>query len=211
MAYDMHLKKRPTGGNQRAAQELAPVFAADAVRAIRSAAEALNALSKTTDPTPEQMLSAVLQWHTGLAEISRPVHEMLGCAVLGGAAVSTTASKLSVRPQTLSSWLAGTVARWRGLEMKRVKKGEWEPLHVADQQVSASERQNPTEPAAASPSTDGPSTSQDAAGTGAVTAGTGQVTAGASAPSGISAADQAELDRLGIDLNQVTDDVARGQ
>lgn len=182
MAYSMHLKSRPTGGNQRAAAELAPLFAADALKAISTAAEALAALSKTTDPTPEQMLSAVLQWRTGLAEISRLGHELLGCAVLGGASVSTTATKLSVRPQTLSSWLAGTVADHRGTEQKRVGKGVWEPLQRSELHVSRSGPQNPAEPAAASPPADGPSTSQDAAGTGSLTVGTGQVAVGDLAP-----------------------------
>ncbi|SHP27612.1 Uncharacterised protein [Mycobacteroides abscessus subsp. abscessus] len=182
MAYDMHLKSKPTGGNQRMAAELAPGLAADALKAIRTAAEALNALSKTTDPTPEQTLSAVLTWHAGLAEISRLGHELLGCAVLGGAAVSTTATKLSVRPQTLSSWLAGTVADHRGTEQKRVGKGAWEPLQRSEQQVSTSEPQNPAEPAAASPPAGGPSTWQDAAGTGMDSPGTGQVSVGDFAP-----------------------------
>lgn len=182
MAYSMHLKKTPTGGNQRAAQELAPGFAADALKAIRAAAEALNALSKTDAPTPEQTLSAVLTWHAGKKEIARLEHELLGCAVLGGAAPSTTAAKLSVRPQTLSAWLAGTVADLRGQELKRVGKGAWEPLQRSDQQIYPSEPQNPAEPAAASPSADGPSMSHDAAGTGPVTVGTGQVTAGDFAP-----------------------------
>ncbi|MBF9519507.1 hypothetical protein [Mycobacteroides chelonae] len=194
MAYSMHLKSKPTGGNQRAAAELAPLFAADALKAISTAAEALAALSKATDPTPEQMLSAVLQWNTGLAEINRLGHELLGCAVLGGAAVSTTATKLSVRPQTLSSWLAGTVADHRGTEQKRVGKGEWKPLRPSDQQVPGSEPRNPAEPAAASPSADGPSTSQDAAGAGLNQVGTGQVSVGASALSGSSGPKESVVD-----------------
>ncbi|NOR99716.1 hypothetical protein [Mycobacteroides abscessus] len=194
MAYDMHLKKTPTGSNQRMAAELAPGLAADALKAIRTAAEALNALSKTTDPTPEQTLSAVLTWHAGLAEISRLGHELLGCAVLGGAAVSTTATKLSVRPQTLSSWLAGTVADHRGQEQKRVGDRKWEPLQPADLHVSDDEPQNPVGPDAASQPADGRYTSQDAAGTGVNQVGTRQVSAGTSAPSGSSEPDAAAVE-----------------
>lgn len=126
MAYNMTLKRPPTGGNQRAAAELAPIFAAEALKAVRTAAEALNALSKADAATPEQTLSAVLTWRVGLAEIQRLERELLGCAVLGGAAVSTTATKLSVRPQTLSSWLASTVARWRGTEPQARGEGRVE-------------------------------------------------------------------------------------
>jgi len=194
MAYSMHLKKTPTGGNQRAAQELAPGFAADALRAIRSAAEALNALSKTGAPTPEQTLSAVLTWRAGQAEIQRLERELLGCAVLGGAATSTTATKLSVRPQTLSSWLAGTVSDLRGRELKRVGDGKWEPLQPADLHVSDYEPKNPVGPAAASQPADGRYTSQDAAGTGVNQVGTRQVSVGASAPSRSSEPDAAAVE-----------------
>lgn len=202
MAYSTHLKSKPTGGNQRAAAELAPAFAADALRAISSAAEALAALSKTTNPSPEQVLSAVLTWHVGQQEIQRPVHELLGCAVLGGQSVSTTATKLSVRPQTLSSWLAGTVARWRGTEMKHAGKGVWEPLRFADQQVSGPAVTNGPGDDAPSAASDGPSMSADAAGMGRNTVGAGSVTVGAA---GLSDADHAELDRLGVDVDTVID------
>lgn len=179
MSYSMHLKAKPTGGNQRAAAELAPTFAADALKAISTAAEALAALSKTATPTPEQTLSAVLTWRAGQQAIQRLERELLGCAVLGGAAPSTTATKLSVRPQTLSAWLAGTVSDLRGQELKRVGKGVWESLRPADLHVSASEPGNPTNPAAPSPSNGGRCTSQDAAGAGLNQPGTRQVSAGA--------------------------------
>jgi len=210
VAYSMHLKSKPTGGNQRASAELAPTFARDALTAISSAAEALNALSKTTDPTPEQMLSAVLTWRAGQAEIQGLERELLGCAILGGAAASTTATKLSVRPQTLSAWLAGTVSDLRGRELKRVGDGKWEPLQPADLHVSDDEPQNPAEPAAASPSADGPSTSQDAAGTGSVTVGTGQVRSGTSAPDLSTEELEAEVRAQGIDVNKVIADSIGG-
>lgn len=195
MAYSMYLKRKSTGSNQRMSQELAPAFAADALKAIGTAAEALHALSKTTDPTPEQMLSAVLQWHSGLAEIARPVHELLGAAVLGGAAVSTTASKLSVRPQTLSSWLAGTVAQWRGTEMRRAERGVWEPLRPSEQHISGLAVTNGPGDDARSTSSDGASGSATAAGAGRKTAGTGADAAGDDVDPEVLAAALADVER----------------
>ncbi|MBS4102934.1 hypothetical protein [Tsukamurella paurometabola] len=173
MSFPMYLKRRATGSNQRAAGELAPLRAAEAIRAIGTAAEALAALSKATDPTPEQALSAVLTWRAGQQDIQRLERELLGCAVLGGAAVSTTAAKLSVRPQTVSSWLGSTAARWRGQEMKRVEKGKWEPLNAADQHVSGAETGNVPSDDAPSTSNDGGSGSGDAASAGRDAVGTG--------------------------------------
>ncbi len=174
MSFPMYLKRRATGSNQRMSTELAPLRAAEAIRAIGTAAEALAALSKATAPSPKQTLSAVLTWRAGQAEIARLERELLGCAVLGGEAVSTTAAKLSVRPQTLSSWLAGTAARWRGQEMRRVEKGKWEPLNPSDQQV-------PSSKADISPSDDAPSTSNAAPSGSGDAAGAGRETVGAGA------------------------------
>ncbi|BDD80283.1 hypothetical protein TPB0596_00460 [Tsukamurella pulmonis] len=173
MSFPMYLKRTSTGSNQRMSQELAPLRAAEAIRAIGHAAEALAALSKATAPTPEQVLSAVLTWRAGQQDIQCLERELLGCAVLGGQAVSTTAAKLSVRPQTLSSWLAGTVARWRGQEMRRVEKGVWEPLRPADQQIPGSEAGNGPRDDAPSTSNAGLSGSGGAAGAGRDTVGTG--------------------------------------
>lgn len=174
MSFPMYLKRKPSGSNQRMAGELAPMRAVEAIRAIGTAAEALAALSKASAPTPEQTLSAVLTWRAGQAEIARLERELLGAAVLGGAAVSTTAAKLSVRPQTLSSWLAGTAAQWRGQEMRRVERGAWEPLNPSDQQV-------PSAKAEISPSDDAPSTSNAAPYTGAVAGSAGRDTVGTGA------------------------------
>ncbi len=200
MSFPMYLKRKASGSNQRMSQELAPLRAAEAIRAIGTAAEALHALSKAAAPTPEQTLSAVLTWRAGQQEIQRLERELLGAAVLGGQSVSTTAAKLSVRPQTLSSWLAGTVARWRGQEMRRVEKGKWEPLNAADQHVSGAETANYASDDAPSTPTDALSMSAPAAGAGRDTVGTGADAAGAV---GLSDADRAELQRLGIDMREV--------
>lgn len=172
MSFPMYLKRKPTGSNQRMSQELAPLRAAEAIRAIGTAAEALAALSKATAPTPEQTLSAVLTWRAGQAEIQRLERELLGAAVLGGAAVSTTAAKLPVRPQTLSGWLGSTAAQWRGTEMKRLEKDRWEPLNLVDLQVPAQETMNSPSDDARSMPNGGPSGSTPAAGTGRNTSGT---------------------------------------
>lgn len=211
MSFPMYLKRKPSGSNERMAGELAPMRAAEAIRAIGTAAEALAALSKATDPTPEQTLSAVLTWRAGQQEIQRLERELLGCAVLGGAAVSTTAAKLSIRPQTLSSWLGSTVARWRGTEMKRLERGAWEPLNPSDQQV-------PSSKAEISPSDDAPSTSNvapsgsgDAAGARRNTVGAGADAVGEDIDPEVLAADRAELDRLGIDLGEVEREALGGE
>ncbi|MGV7591725.1 hypothetical protein PJI74_29525, partial [Mycobacterium kansasii] len=81
MSFPMHLNRKASGSNQRMSQELAPLRAAEAIRAIGVAAEALHALSKTASPSPGQILSAVLTWRAGLAEIARLERELLGCAV----------------------------------------------------------------------------------------------------------------------------------
>ncbi|MEC4615507.1 hypothetical protein [Tsukamurella tyrosinosolvens] len=195
MSFPMHLNRKASGSNQRMSQELAPLRAAEAIRAIGVAAEALHALSKTASPSPGQILSAVLTWRAGLAEIARLERELLGCAVLGGQSVSTTAAKLSVRPQTLSSWIAGTSAQWRGQEMKRVEKGKWKPLHPADQQVSGSEAGIGAGDDARSMPNAGPSGSEDAAGTGRKTAGTGADAAGDDVDPEVLAAALADVER----------------
>ncbi|MFD9829008.1 hypothetical protein ACFWXB_16170 [Tsukamurella tyrosinosolvens] len=215
MSFPMYLKRKSSGSNQRMAQELAPAFATEALKAIGTAAEALDALRKTAAPTPEQTLSAVLTWRAGQQEIARLERELLACAVLGGGAVSTTAAKLSVRPQTLSSWLAGTVARWRGQEMKRVEKGKWEPLNPPDQrervqeaEISPSDDAPSTSNAAPSGSGDAPGAGRDTVGTGADAVGTGADAVGAV---GLSDADRAELARLGIDMADVEREALGGE
>ncbi|AUN38631.1 hypothetical protein [Tsukamurella tyrosinosolvens] len=208
MSFPMYLKRTSTGSNQRMAAELAPLRAAEAIRAIGTAAEALAALSKSSAPTPEQALSAVLTWRGGQQEIQRLQRELLGCAVLGGGAVSTTAAKLSVRPQTLSSWLAGTVARWRGQEMKHVGNGVWEPLNPSEQQVPSAKAEISPSDDARSMSNAGPSGSGGAAGAGRNPVGAGADAAGAI---GITEADRAELARLGIDMREVEREALGGE
>lgn len=200
MPFPMYLKRKSTGSNQRAAAELAPMRAAEAIRAIGTSAEALAALSKNSAPTPEQALSAVLTWRAGQQEIQRLERELLGCAVLGGGAVSTTAAKMRVRPQTLSSWLAGTVARWRGQEMRRVEMGVWEPLNAADQHVSGAETGNV-------PSDDAPSTPTDALSMSAPAAGAGRDTVGTGADA---VSDDVDPDILAAALADVERDLLGG-
>lgn len=210
MSFPTYLKRKSTGSNERMAADIAPAFAADALKAISSAAEALAALSKTPNPTPEQTLSAVLTWRAGQPEIARLERELLGCTILGGTASSTTAAKLSVRPQTLSAWLAGTVARWRGQEMKRVKEGEWKPLQLADQQVFSSETANSASDGAAYTPTDAPSTSATAAGAGRNTAGTASLAVGASTPNRSTEELEAEVRAQGVDVDAVIRDSIGG-
>ncbi|WP_435594683.1 hypothetical protein [Tsukamurella tyrosinosolvens] len=195
MSFPMYLKRKPSGSNQRMCAELAPLRAAEAIRAIGTAAEALAALSKATDPTPEQTLSAVLAWRAGQAEVQRLERELLGAAVLGGAAVSTTAAKLSIRPQTLSSWLGSTAARWRGTEMKRVGKGVWEPLNPSDQQVPSSKTEISPSDDARSMSNAGSSGSGDAAGAGRQPVGAGAVAVGDDVDPEVLAAALADVER----------------
>ncbi|SKM36128.1 Uncharacterised protein [Mycobacteroides abscessus subsp. abscessus] len=115
--YASNLKYAPTDSNRAAAAQFGPVYAKLLLEQVRTAGKQLHELSEMPTATPEEILGAVLAWEAGQDEIAKLKKEMLGSAILGGAAVTTTASKLGVRPQTLAAWLATTVAQFRGREL----------------------------------------------------------------------------------------------
>lgn len=115
--YATNLKFSPTDSNKAAASQFGPVYAKQMLEQIRAAGKRLHELSGQPTATPEEILGAVLAWRAALPAITDTDHQLIGSAILGGAAVTTTASKLGVRPQTLSAWLASTVAQHRGREL----------------------------------------------------------------------------------------------
>lgn len=203
-AYDMRLKRNPTASNMLASQELAHAYVKELLQRIGIAARGLQKLSENPHATPAEIVAAVGQWTRLQPGIRDGSFELLGAAVLGGATVTTAARQgAGIRPTTLSEHLTNSVARFRGQEMARDDDG-WIALEMpnrsADQQVSATDpdsfgsvHQHGTD-----------------AGAGGSVADTGQVSVGASAPSGLTADQEAELARLGIDLDKVVDDVVNG-
>ncbi|SHX66156.1 Uncharacterised protein [Mycobacteroides abscessus subsp. abscessus] len=124
--YASNLKFSPTDSNKAAAAQFGPAYAKQMMDQIRAAGKRLHELSGQPTATPEEILGAVLAWRAALPAITGIEHDLIGSAVLGGAAVTTTASKLTVRPQTLAAWLAKTVAQYRGRELYfDTDKNEW--------------------------------------------------------------------------------------
>ncbi|MGV7586308.1 hypothetical protein PJI74_01070 [Mycobacterium kansasii] len=126
--YPTNFKYAPTDSNRAAAAQLGPVYVKQMLDGIREAGKRLHELSGQSTLTPEEAMSAVLTWRAAQDELARVEHELIGCAILGGAAVTTTASKLSVRPQTLAAWLAKTVAQYRGRELRLDADGYWKTV-----------------------------------------------------------------------------------
>lgn len=194
----MHLKRTPTPSNVQASAELSRAAAREAVRRIGRAAAALNALAQTDHPSTQQMVAACAAWHAAERDIHRAVVDVAAAAVLGGAAVSTTArGAFGVRPQTLSQWLAGTVAQHRGVDIEDTD-GDWKPIQGSDLHVSTAEAANSQNSSARCTSNDGWDTSLDSAGAhgNSVSAGVNAVGAhvhGAEGAAGGSGADTGEV------------------
>lgn len=126
MAYDMHLKADPTAANLAAAAELAPAAVQKLSAAIGEASLPLYRLTQQeVPPTPEQLVGAIVQLRNAADAIKKLEYQVLGIAVLGGAAVTTTARAIGVRPTTLSDNLAGTRAVGRGRPMTKLQNGLW--------------------------------------------------------------------------------------
>ncbi|MEX3656923.1 hypothetical protein ABFW09_29980 [Mycolicibacterium fortuitum] len=203
-AYDMRLKRNPTASNMVASRELAQAYAAEILERIGAAAAGLRKLSENPAATPADIIAAVGQWTRLQPGVRDGAFELLGAAVLGGATVTTAARQgAGIRPTTLSEHLTNSVARYRGQEMARDADG-WialeMPTRSADQQVSG-----------ADPNSfgSGHRHGTEAEADGSVTD-TGEVRSGTSAPDRSTEAERAELDRLGIDMDQVVDDAIGG-
>ncbi|RIS02775.1 hypothetical protein [Mycobacteroides abscessus] len=199
-AYDMRLKRNPTASNMLASQELAQAYAAEILERIGAAAAGLRKLSENPAATPADIIAAVGLWTQKQPGIKDGNFELLGAAVLGGATVTAAARQgAGIRPTTLSEHLTNSVAQHRGREMARDGAG-WialeKPTRSADQQVSDAD------PASFGA---GHRHGTEAGADGSVSV-TGEVSVGASAPDTSSKEIEAELDRLGIDLNKVVDD-----
>lgn len=177
----MHLKRTPTPSNIAASVELSRAAAREAVRRIGRAAAALNALAQTEHPSTHQMVAACAAWHAAERDMHLAVVDVAAAAVLGGAAVSTTArGAFGVRPQTLREWLRGTVADHRGADLELVD-GDWMPVQGADLHISAPEPRNAPDSSGWYTSNDGRDTSLDSAGTQGSSSGAGVNAVGAHA------------------------------
>ncbi len=189
------LKRAPTPSNLAASADLSRTAAREAVRWIGRATTALHALSETTHPSTAQMVAAVAAWTAAQDAIQSALFDVAAAAVLGGAAVSTTArGAFGVRPQTLSVWLQSTAAQLRGLDLEK-GDGEWKPVHASDLRELDQEAANGAGSVARDTDSGAPDTSAAAAGA--------QIPATGDIDPAVVAADHAELQRLGIDLGEV--------
>ena len=124
--YEMNLKMNPTPANLAAAADLAKPTVKRLFDTMGEAAAPLYALTQSeTPPTPQQLVEAIASLRAAADEIRRLEYAVLGVAVLGGAAVTTTARKVGVRPTTLSENLASTRAVGRGRPMSQLPDGTW--------------------------------------------------------------------------------------
>lgn len=115
----MSRKPTPTPINHQAARELAPVHARRLMQALGRASEGVSAVAIAEAATPEAVVVAVAKLRAGQSEIDGLVYALAGVAVLGGAAYSTTARAIGLRPGTLAEKLRGTWASARGEQLAR--------------------------------------------------------------------------------------------
>ncbi|BDD80703.1 hypothetical protein TPB0596_04660 [Tsukamurella pulmonis] len=204
------LKRAPTPSNLAASAELSRTAAREAVRRIGRATTALHALSETEYPSTTQMVAAVAAWTAAQAEIQAALVEVAAAAVLGGAAVSTMArGAFGVRPQTLSAWLQGTSAQLRGADVEKTD-GEWRAAHASDLRERAQESGISAGSAAGGTDSGARGVAATAAGAHVPAAGAHGASAGDVDPE-VLAADNAELQRLGIDLGEVEREALGGE
>lgn len=199
-----HLAQTPTPSNVAASAELSRTAAREAVRRIGRAAAALKALSETEHPSTAQMVAAAAAWTAAERAIQSAVVDVAAAAVLGGAAVTTTArGAFGVRPQTLSSWLKGTVSDHRGAEIEKID-GDWKPVRRSDLFVSVDDAENSANSDAWYTTSDGADTSSDSPGTQADSRGTRTSPPGA-------AELEAEVRAQGVDVDRVIADSIGGR
>ncbi|GAA4402582.1 hypothetical protein [Tsukamurella soli] len=121
----MSFRHRPTYTNVLASRELIPGSARALMRTIATATEALNRIAVAESGDPATVVAAVAAWKRAQDQINAYTDDLLGLAVLGGAAVSTTARATGQRPETLATRLAASpAASLRGLDLVRVGD-EW--------------------------------------------------------------------------------------
>lgn len=124
--YEMNLKMTPSEANKAAAADLAKPAVQRLFDTMGEAAAPLYALAQSDEaPTPQQLVEAIASLRGAADAIRKLEYQVLGVAVLGGAAVTTTARKVGVRPTTLSENLASTRAVGRGRPMSQLPNGVW--------------------------------------------------------------------------------------
>lgn len=205
------LKRAPTPSNLAASAELSRTAARAAVRRIGRATTALHALAETEHPSSAQAIAAVAAWTAAQDAIHGALVDVAAAAVLGGAAVSTTArGAFGVRPQTLSTWLQqDTVAQLRGADLVQVN-GEWKPVRASDLHELDRGTMNGAGSVARDTDSGARGMTAKAASADVPAAGAQVAAAGDVAPE-VVAADRAELDRLGIDMAEVEREALDGE
>lgn len=106
--------KNPSHEDIFFARSEAPKAAAAVGEALVAAVSALQQIASQQHATPEEAVAAVAAFRAGQATVESALLELLGLAVLGGAAISSAASAIGVRRETLGRRLASTTAGKRG-------------------------------------------------------------------------------------------------
>jgi hypothetical protein len=105
-----------TAQNRAVARELMKRIAAAALRESTAAVERLEAVV-ATDPAEvsvDEVLAALAAIRRNRRVLDGRIRHLLGAAVLEGAPVRSIARTAHVPVRTMSRWLAGTPAQWRG-------------------------------------------------------------------------------------------------
>ncbi|MGB5113520.1 MAG: hypothetical protein WBO08_18640 [Mycobacterium sp.] len=120
MAYEHPLKAKPTATNLLAAQELSrPVVTAMMTEISIASKPLLDVVQTSGAVSPTTLVAAVVAWIKAGPRIAAAAIAVLGVAVLGGEAVTTTARLIGMRPATLGERLRTTWAGARGSELIR--------------------------------------------------------------------------------------------
>lgn len=113
----------PTGTNLIAAREMAPVYARNLSAAVTAALKPVSAIAQLREgAAPDEVIAAVAHLRASQVEVDRWADQLVGVAVLGGAAPTSTAAVLQMRPATLRARLRSTWAAARGKQLQRDPK-----------------------------------------------------------------------------------------
>lgn len=120
MAYAHPLKATPTATNLIAYQELSrPIVTAMLTEISVASKPLLDIVQGSGAMSSTQLVAAVVAWIKAGPRILAAAIQVLGVAVLGGEAVTTTARRIGMRPATLGERLHSTWAGARGSELVR--------------------------------------------------------------------------------------------
>nr|WP_046284129.1 hypothetical protein [Mycobacterium sp. UM_NZ2] len=106
--------KNPSHEDIFVARTEAPKAAAAVGEALVAAVAALQQIAAQNSATPDEVIAAVGLFRAGQPQVEQALLELLGVAVLGGASISSAASAIGVRRETLGRRLASTAAGKRG-------------------------------------------------------------------------------------------------